>query len=179
MVTDVLGNSLGAMNVVIDSAMRQSDGAVVMAKSTMKALDETHYEVDMMSAKPGRGFYELTLTATPSKANAKLAGNEAAVLLVKALGAVSLDDVEVGVADADQSTAAKMTKIEHPNKLAKVLEADHHHKVVIKFTVKDKASGEKIKVHQAFVRLALEKAEIIYVAETEAGGSYKFDLDIR
>ena len=51
----------------------------------------------------GRGFYELTVTATPSGANKEsLAGNSGAVLLVKALTAVSIDGVELGVGDSDQ-----------------------------------------------------------------------------
>ena len=77
--------------------MRQSDGAVVMSKSKMNPSDApTFYEIDLMAVKPGKGFYELTLTSTPSKANAKLTGNEGALLLVKVLGTVSLENVEIG-----------------------------------------------------------------------------------
>jgi Oligosaccharyltransferase subunit Ribophorin II len=51
----------------------------------------------------GRGFYELTVTATPLAGNKDaLAGNSGAVLLVKALTQVSVDNVELGVADSDQ-----------------------------------------------------------------------------
>lgn len=176
-ITDVFGNSLGKMNVQIDSAMRQSDGAVVMSKSLMKESSDTFYEVDLMAAKPGRGFYELTVTANPAgKANAKLVGNEAAVLLVKVLGSVSVDSVEIGVGDADQSTATKTTKVAANDKLKAPLTADHHHKLVMKFAVTDQ--GEKVRVHQAFVRFALNDAEIIYVAEPDNAGNYKFDLDV-
>jgi len=178
-ITDVMGGDLGPMTVQIDSAMRQTDGAVVMSKSQMKASDvPTLYEIDLMAVKPGKGFYKLTLTGTPSKANAKLAGNEGAVLLVKVLGTVALENVEIGIADADQSTAPKMTSLSHPDKVKKDLTADHHHKVVIKFSVKDKANGEKVKVHQAFVQLALGDSEIIYVAEPDSSNNYKFDLDV-
>ena len=177
-ITDVMGNDLGPMNVQVDSAMRQSDGAVVLSKSKMKEAGSTFYEVDLMAVKPGKGFYEITLTGTPSKTNSKLAGNEGAVLLVKVLGTVSVENVEIGIADADQSTAAKLTGVKHPNKLGQALKADHHHKVILKFNVKDKASGEKVKVHQAFVKLAMKDAEIIYVAEPDTSNNYKFDLDI-
>jgi len=142
------------------------------------AESATFYEIDLMAVKPGKGFYELTMTSTPTKANSKLAGNEGAVLLVKVLGTIALENVEIGVADADQSTAPKITGVTHPDKVKKDLTADHHHKVIIKFSVKDKASGEKVKVHQAFVRLALNDAEIIYVAEPDSSNNYKFDLDI-
>jgi len=178
-ITDVMGGDLGPMTVQIDSAMRQDDGAVVMSKSKMKASESaSFYEIDLMAVKPGKGFYELTLTSTPTKPNSKLAGNEGAVLLVKVLGTISLENVEIGIADADQSTAPKMTSVAHPDKVKKELVADHHHKVLIKFAVKDKASGEKVKVHQAFVRLALKDAEIIYVAEPDSSNNYKFDLDV-
>jgi hypothetical protein len=51
----------------------------------------------------GRGFYELTVTATPTAGNKEvLAGNSGAVLLVKALAQISVDAVELGVADSDQ-----------------------------------------------------------------------------
>lgn len=100
--------------------------------------------------------------------------------MVKVLSTIALDNVEIGVADADQSTAAKMSSLTHPNKASKILKADHHHKLIMKFAVKDKASGDNIKVHQAFVRLALEgsNAEIIYVAEPDSSNRYKFDLDV-
>merc|ERR1739844_174685 len=178
-ITNVMGGDLGAMDVQVDSAMRQSDGAVVMSKSKMKAAESaTFYEIDLMAVKPGKGFYELTMTSTPVKENKKLAGNEGAVLLVKVLGTIALENVEIGVADTDQSTGPKMTSVAHPDKVKKELEADHHHKVIIKFAVKDKASGEKVKVHQAFVRLALKDSEIIYVAEPDSSNNYKFDLDV-
>ena len=77
--------------------MRQSDGAVVMSKSKMKAAgDASFYEIDLMAVKPGKGFYELTMTSTPTKENKKLAGNEGAVLLVKVLGTIALENVEIG-----------------------------------------------------------------------------------
>lgn len=91
---------------------------------------------------------------------------------------IVLENVEVGVADADQSTAAKLSKVTHPQKLSSPIVADHHHKLILKFAVKDKASGSNIKVHQAFVKLALGDAEIIYVAERDSSGVYKFDLDV-
>lgn len=179
-ITDLLGNSLGKMAVTIESAMRQSDGAVVMSKSKMNAVDETLYDVDMMATKPGRGFYELTINAAPAKADDRLVGNTNAIVLVKALGSVVIANAEIGVADADQGTAPKLSAVSHPGKLSKVLTADHHHKVVFKFALQDKASGEKIRAHQVFVRLSSQDvgSEIIFVAEPDSNSVYKFDLDV-
>lgn len=171
------------MEVTIDSAMRQSDGAVIMAKSKMSLAaggDGSTYEVNMLKAKPGRGFYELTVSAAPSKADERLVGNSGAALQVKSLGSVVITGAEIGIGDADQTTAPKMNGIDHPKKLSKALEADHHHKVIFKFSLEDKTSNEKIRVHQAFVRLSHAKSgsEIIFVAEPDSNQVYKFDLDV-
>ena len=57
--------------------------------------------------------------------------------------------------------------IKNPEFQASPLEADNHHKIGLKFAVKESASGEKIAVHQAFVSLINAKsgAEIVFVAE--------------
>ncbi len=181
-VTSLFGKALGKMDVTVDSAMRVSDGAVIMSKSKMAAVasDSSAYDVDMMAAKPGKGFYQMTVTAMPSKTDSRLAGNEGAELLVKALGSVEVVNAEIGVGDADQSTAPKLSAVSQPKKLSKVLEASHHHKIVFKFVLKDKVSSEKFKVHQAFVRMvhAESDAEIIFVAEPDSALTYKFELDL-
>lgn len=183
-VSDLFGASLGKMDVSVDSAMRQSDGAVIMSKTKMAATaaDGAVYEVDMMSSKPGRGFYDLTLSAVPAKADERFAGNTGAMLLVKALGDVVIADAEIGVSNTDQATAAaKLNSVKHPSKLGKALEADHHQKVVFKFALEDKATKEKIVAHQTFVRLGHVEsgAEIIFVAEQDKKNSvYKFDMDV-
>jgi len=187
-ITDLLGKSLGKMDVTIESAMRVSDGSTVMEKAKMAAAaaagDDSAYQIDMFSAAKtvGRGFYELTLTAAPAKADDRLVGNVGAMLTVKVISEVTLDEVELGLGDADQSVAAKTHKLTYPTKFGQVMEADHHHKVTLKFAVKDKASREKIAVHQAFVTLvnAQTKAEIVFVAEAAGAGSsdYVFELDV-
>lgn len=179
-ITDLLGNSLGKMDVTVDSAMRKSDGAVVISKGKMSAVgsDGIAYDIDVMKTKPGRGFYELTISAVPSKADSRLVGNSEALLVVKALGSVVVSEASIGIADADQSTAPKMKDVAHPKTLDKILDADHHHKIVFKFALKDKVSSEKIRVHQAFVmfRQAKSGAEIIFLAEPDSNSVYKFEL---
>lgn len=80
--------------------------------------------------------------------------------------------MEIGVGDFDQSSTIKMHKIVYPNKLATPIEADSQQRLVIKFSL-----GGRI-VHQAFVRLECQetKREVIFVAEVDNGGLYKFDL---
>ena len=91
---------------------------------------------------------------------------------------VVLENVEIGAVDIDQAKAAKLTGATYPAKLSKAIVADRHHKLILKFTVKDQESGEKLKVHQAFVKLAMKDSEIIFVAERDNTGTYRFDLDV-
>ena len=70
------------------------------------------------------------------------------------------------------------SRLQHPNKAANVLEADHQQKVTMKFQLRDRSSGEVMTAHQTFIRLTnLEtQQEIIFVSEPDASDTYKFDL---
>ena len=59
-----------------------------------------------------------------------------------------------------------------------MIDADHHQKVVMKFSLKSESSGELFTPHQAFVRLTNEKTkqEIFFVTEPEPSKVFKFDL---
>jgi oligosaccharyltransferase complex subunit delta (ribophorin II) len=61
----VLGRALGKMDVTVESAMRSSDGLTIMSNTKMSESknDHTVYEVDMMKAKPARGFYDLMINS--------------------------------------------------------------------------------------------------------------------
>ena len=52
-VSDLLGNDLGKMDVIVESAMRQSDGAVILSQSKMSDAGSGVFEIDMLAAKPG------------------------------------------------------------------------------------------------------------------------------
>ena len=67
----MLGRALGKMEVTIESAMRAIDGLTIMSNTKMAESknDHTVYEVDMMKAKPARGFYDLTVNAGKFAAN--------------------------------------------------------------------------------------------------------------
>ena len=51
------------------------------------------------------GIYTLLV---PKKSDERLVGNSGAMLKVKALSSISIEDVELGIGDADQSTAPKV-----------------------------------------------------------------------
>jgi len=63
-----------------------------------------------------------------------------------------------------------------PNKVQ--LEADYHQRLTTRFSLKDATSGKPVTAHQTFVRLMNMKTsqEVIYVAEEDTAGTYRFDL---
>lgn len=62
--------------------------------------------------------------------------------------------------------------------MGKVLEADTHSKMEIKFVVREAETGETVTVHQAFVAFVHTKTnqEIIFVATPNSARTYTFDL---
>lgn len=69
-------------------------------------------------------------------------------------------------------------RVTYPNTLSEVLVADQHQRVMLRFVVRDTASGRPTEVHQAFVKITHvdSKREIIFVADTDANDVYKFDI---
>nr|XP_022292611.1 dolichyl-diphosphooligosaccharide--protein glycosyltransferase subunit 2-like isoform X2 [Crassostrea virginica] len=176
-VTNLLGGSIGSVTVTADSAKHISSEAIVLSKKPFTAKDSSTYELNFMQSKPVRGFYKLTISAKPSKEDKKLLGLTGAEVDVKVTTQVSIENVEIGVADKDQTTAARTTKVQYPSKASSQFEADYHQKIIIKFQLKDKADGSKMSAHQTFLKLTNQKTnqEIIFVADA---ASNKFDLDI-
>jgi len=181
-VSNLLGGSLGGLTVTADTARHVGDDAVVMSKTPFVAsqADGSLYELDFMSVKPAHGFYKITVNVSPSTPDKRLIGTQGAEVEIKVTTQVSIEDVEIGVADKEQAQAAKTTKLQHPNKAANVLEADNMQKVLMTFQLREQTNGEAMTAHQAFVRLTNTKSlqEIIFVAEPDATNTYKFDLDV-
>lgn len=179
-VTDLLGQAVaGGVSVAADSVTRETDGTKLASNVALKAVKEskTLFELEPLTLKPGRGFYLLSVTATG--ADKRLVGNVAAQLRFKVLTAVSVEKVELGTADSDQSAAPALKSIPYGTKLKGApLEADRHQKVVLRFMVKETASGSATTLHQAFVRVTHQASnrEIIFVAEPDNTKLYKFDM---
>ncbi len=68
------------------------------------------YEMDFMSVKPARGFYRIKLSLVPQKADARLIGTAGAEVEVKVTTQVTVENVEIGVADKEQSLPPRTTK---------------------------------------------------------------------
>ena len=76
------GDVVGDMKVTVDSASSTiDDSSLVTGKEMTKTADG--YTLDLMSLNPEPGFYELTVSAKPAKADPKLVGNTAVKLNVK------------------------------------------------------------------------------------------------
>jgi len=180
-VTDLAGGSPGDFSVVLDTATRQEDGAVVAAKQSLTHMvTTTKHTMDLMAANPPAGFYELSLTATPVKADARFVGNTGVTLTVKVLTTISVDNAELKVVDAEQSTTGKTVKLTYPNTENEKISIDYKERILINFNVLDSVSKKAMLIHQAFIKLThLETStEIIYVAEAANTKLYMFDLDL-
>lgn len=179
-VCNLLGESLpGKLSVMADTARHVKDDAVVLSKKplTVASSNEQLYELDFMKVNPKPGFYRLVLSVSGSSPSKLLAASGAEVEIKVTTSAV-VENVELSVADKDQSSVPKSTKLQYPGKTT--LEADHHQKIVLKFAIKDKISKQSITAHQAFVRLThvKTKQDVIFVAEEENDSTYKFDFDV-
>nr|CAG4643903.1 EOG090X04WQ [Lepidurus arcticus] len=182
-VTDMLGNSIGLLTLSVTSASRIQDDAVVLTNHALipSSSDKSLFELNFLSANPSRGRYKIALSASASgDSGAKLVGLTGAAVEVVVLTQVKLEEAEISVADADQSTAPRAKKVTYPSKLSGALEADFQQKVLLRFVLRDQRSADLMTVHQAFVKLTNSetKQEIVFVAEPDINDVYKFDLEV-
>jgi len=202
-VTDLMGGAIGGIDVVADSLTKKGDSAPILEKVALAPVSEdgSLFELDFSSAgkDANRGFYLLTISTTltppptpkttaegtveapPAESVIPLIGNVGAQVELTVITEVSVENVEIGIADRDQSVAPKTTRVQFPNKVPTMLEVDSHQKVIMKFSLKDvnDAASSSIQVHQAFVRLTSGGRDVFFVADVEPGtGLYKFDMDV-
>ncbi|XP_066589256.1 dolichyl-diphosphooligosaccharide--protein glycosyltransferase subunit 2 [Prorops nasuta] len=176
-VCDILGKPLpNPPKVILNTATRMGDDVVILKKKNFQASgsDNTLFTINFMENKPDWGFYKVSVSA----------GSVSNELTINVLSEISVDHLEIGTGDADQTTQPKLTRVTFPNKLSEIIEADSQQKLVIRFSLKDAISKKTVRVHQAFVRLSsasdakVQDREIIFVAEPDASNLYKFDLPV-
>lgn len=177
-VTNVLGKSLGTVTVSAESSAWTGKKALQAVQG-----DSTLFALNLFESKPNRGAYDITVTVTPSKADARLIGTAGASVRITVLTEISVENAEISVAERDQQVATKTKTLKFPTSLAAsdVLEVDYQQKLTLKFSLKDKQRGDLLTAHQVFVQLTNEetKQEIVFVAEPEATSpQYKFDLNV-
>ncbi|KAF2356958.1 Dolichyl-diphosphooligosaccharide--protein glycosyltransferase subunit Swp1 [Trinorchestia longiramus] len=183
-ISDLLGNSIpgAGVKVVAEEVTREDNNQQLATNLQLTPIKDskTLYELDAMNLKPRRGFHQLTVTATAS--DKRLVGNTKAALKFKVLTSITVERVEVGTADADQSSAPALKAVAYGSKLVGgPLEADRHQKVIVRFLVKDTTSSQPTRVHQAFVRVThgVSKREIIFKADPEVSTDmYRFEMSV-
>lgn len=178
--TDLAGNSPGDFSLVLETATRQEDGAVVAAKQPLVHMKTTtKYTTDLMAANPPAGFYELVLSATPAKPDKRFVGMTGVTVGVKVLTSVTVEGAELKITDTD-SSSSKTTKLQFPGKTGEKLSLDYKDKLAVSFTVSEAGTNKPRLVHQAFVKLthSSSNAEIVYVAEANNKKQYSFELDM-
>ncbi|VDN29885.1 unnamed protein product [Gongylonema pulchrum] len=179
-VSNVLGESVGPLSVTLYAATHSASREVVVVRESLKRVDSdstnTLYEVSIAKAKQ-RGFYNLALTA--GSQDKRLVGTNGISLVIKVLTKVRIEDVSVAVFDRELSKPSSSISVKEGSKIGKVLEADIHSKMEIKFKIKEARTGDSILVHQAFVAFVHKttRQEIIFVATPDRDNNYVFDAD--
>lgn len=175
-ITDLLGKPLGPLTVTA-----RSDPMLDATPMTAVPKEQSMFELNLLNAVKEAGFYKLVISASPAKADPRLVGTSDATVTVKVLTRIAVEGAELGIADADHSTISKHLRPTFPDLVKETLDADSHQKVWMKFSLTDeKAKGEPILAHQAFIRLQKvnTKQEIIFVAEPDNNKLYKFDMEV-
>jgi oligosaccharyltransferase complex subunit delta (ribophorin II) len=175
-VVDLKGTIVGDMKVTLDSASSSLDGSsLVTGKEMTKSGDG--YSLNLMSLKPEPGFYDLTISAKPVKADPKLVGNQGVKLTVKVLAEQKITNAVLKVIDNDAGTKKNQLTYPQTSHGFSVRQKD---RLQLTFSVVSAANSQPLTVHQAFVKVThLESgAEIIYVAESDMNDLYKFEMDL-
>lgn len=173
-IVDVLGAAVQPAIASVSATVKLagSTGATVLTKTplTVRSSDATVYTLDLGAAALARGSYAVLVQA----------GQLAQTLAVRVLGRVKVAQLEIGVGEADSTSAIRKQTVPFQQMLHDELQADAQQKVVLRAVLVDEATGKPITVHQAFVRLEHKATgeEIVYVAELDAQRAYKFDMDV-
>lgn len=160
-ISDIFGKPLktAPSPVVAQSIKRVSDNVEVLSKQSLSADKPAQFILKLNNLEPGH--YNVALNA----------GTHTSVLPVKVLGPITINNLEIGLSDADGSSIPKLTKLSHPSKLSSKLQADSSQQLIVKFSISRT-------VHQAFIRLFSESKEIIFVAEQDSGKLYKVEINL-
>lgn len=161
-ISDIMGQPLkpAPSTVTAQSATRVTDDVVIISKQPLTpSKDATEFILTLAKVQPGQ--YRLSIAA----------GSDSASLIFRVLGPVALNWLEAGLGDADGSSAPRLTKLNYPDKLTSVLQADSSQHLIVRFSLSHS-------VHQPFLRLSAGKREIIFVAEQDSSKAYKIDVNL-
>lgn len=180
--TNIIGTQIKQVQFNLEatsSKAQKSNGQALFSTKktfTSKSSDGTTFELKLVEqTEPIADFYLVVLNIVPKVADKRFYLLENTVE-VKATTKISINDIEAGIADRDQS-APKLNKVKENIKLK--LEGDQQSKFYLKFSVALKSKGTPFEVHQAFVRFthSLTKREIIFLAQL-ANNKYSAEVDL-
>lgn len=158
-VSNILGQSLKLSSVIAESVKKLPGNSEILSKQSLSAgSNPTQF---VLNLKVDPGYYSIALSA----------GTEKTTLKAKVLGPIAINSLEVGLSDADGSSAPKMSKLSYPSKLSSKLQADSSQQLIVKFSISRP-------VHQAFLRLYSSNKEILFVAEQDTSKAYKIEVNL-
>lgn len=174
-VTDEVGKAVtGAVTVKGVSLTRKGEKSPTLENVAFKAVtgDSALFAYDFFAKPLPAGYYTLVVSA--QKSGGSPFQTE---LKVNILTSVDIVNAELIISDVD--VGSKTTKLNYPSTHTGTLEVDNSQRIQLRFQLKDRATGEPLTVHQAFVRFAATstRQEIVFIAEQDStGASYKVDL---
>ncbi|XP_061147058.1 dolichyl-diphosphooligosaccharide--protein glycosyltransferase subunit 2 isoform X1 [Syngnathus typhle] len=174
LVTDVMSQPLASAKVQVESAHAMGSKSAILGQAPF-TLNDGVFELNFMSQQPASGYYQFTVSVT---GDSRLIANHVE-LKVKVSTEVSVLNMDLSVVDKDQSIGTKTTRVPYPSKAKSSFTADSHQNFAMGFQLVDANTGMELTPHQTFVRLHNQKTgqEVIFVAEPDAKGLYKFELD--
>ncbi|XP_028404232.1 dolichyl-diphosphooligosaccharide--protein glycosyltransferase subunit 2-like [Dendronephthya gigantea] len=177
-VTNTLDNPFTKMSVTADSILDKNDEELISKKPFSEQKD--YYQIDVVNFKLPAGFYKIVLSLKPGQPDKRLLGLTDIELPFKVVTTVAVEAISISILDKEHASLVSSVSVSYPRGLDKTLEADHHQKVTMTFSLKDISAQKVMTAHQTFVRLTNAKTnqEIFFVAEPEGGKVYKFDLDV-
>ncbi|GJQ86544.1 hypothetical protein Trydic_g10444 [Trypoxylus dichotomus] len=160
-ISNILGQELkpAPTPVLALSATRVTDDVVVLSKQPLTPGKEPTEYILPLRLEPGQ--YSLALNA----------GKYSSTLTVLVSGPIKLQSLDIGLGDADGTSAPKMTKLDYKSELQTPLQADATHNLIVKFSLPRP-------VHQTFLRLYSKKREIIFIAEKDSNLLYKINVNL-
>ncbi|XP_049588540.1 dolichyl-diphosphooligosaccharide--protein glycosyltransferase subunit 2 [Syngnathus scovelli] len=174
LVTDVMSQPLTSANVQVESAYAVASKSAILGQAPF-TLNDGVFELNFMSQQPASGYYQFTVSVT---GDSRLIANHVE-LKVKVSTEVAITNMDLSVVDKDQSIGTKTTRVQYPSKAKSSFTADSHQNFAMAFQLADVNTGMELTPHQTFVRLHNQKTgqEVVFVAEPDAKGLYKFELD--
>jgi oligosaccharyltransferase complex subunit delta (ribophorin II) len=141
-----------------------------------KSNDGSLFELKIDSSKATANFYTIQVSLAPKSSQHILLQDK---LTLKVSTKVVVKDLQIGVADRDQSSP-RLTSLEPMKLLPNRLDADTQMKFYLRFNLNDVTSSKSIEAHQVFVRFTHVKSGkvIIFLGQsTPSTKQYNADVD--